>query len=324
MLAFAELKSSNRAAIILAGGDGMGLRDLTRFLTGAAIPKQFCAVIGEETLLEQTRNRAAMLIPVSDTAVVVNRAHQRFYAPLISDLPAANLAEEPCNRGTAPAILYGLRKIAHLSRNTIVSIFPSGQFIGDDGLFMSHVYSAIAAVEDAPERAVILGIESASAESSRRWIEPAQCVSGFRRSMFQVRRFWNDPAPELAARLWGEGCLCNSSVIVARATRLQAMLAQYAPGLFATFNAEFSSIGPQSEAAVVKSLYRKLPTVGFSEEVLTRCTADLSVERVDDLLWNDLNEPGRVLSTLRAIGHEPSWVKSYLCELPRSDRLASG
>jgi mannose-1-phosphate guanylyltransferase len=48
------------SAIILAGGDGVRLRPLTRRLAGDDRPKQFCALLGGETLLEQTRRRRAV------------------------------------------------------------------------------------------------------------------------------------------------------------------------------------------------------------------------------------------------------------------------
>ena len=74
----------NRAALILAGGDGTRLRDLTRFIMGANVPKQFCPIIGDSTLLDQTRNRVAALIPPERTAIVLNRMHRRFYGPLLT------------------------------------------------------------------------------------------------------------------------------------------------------------------------------------------------------------------------------------------------
>jgi mannose-1-phosphate guanylyltransferase len=44
----------NRCAIILAGGDGRRLSEVTRRITGDATPKQFCPVIGSTPLVGQT------------------------------------------------------------------------------------------------------------------------------------------------------------------------------------------------------------------------------------------------------------------------------
>ena len=45
-------------AVILAGGEGFRLRPLTRSISGDDRPKQFCAVVGTDTLLSDTRDRA--------------------------------------------------------------------------------------------------------------------------------------------------------------------------------------------------------------------------------------------------------------------------
>src|SRR2546422_1937716 len=43
--------------LILAGGDGTRLRPLTRLIVRDERPKQFCPVLSNETLLEQTLDR---------------------------------------------------------------------------------------------------------------------------------------------------------------------------------------------------------------------------------------------------------------------------
>ena len=77
------------AGIILGGGDGKRLRTLTRALTGDDRPKQFCAVVGRETLLEQTRRRARLLIPHERLLTVVTRTHERYFRPDKAHLCAA-------------------------------------------------------------------------------------------------------------------------------------------------------------------------------------------------------------------------------------------
>jgi hypothetical protein len=44
-------------AVLLAGGDGVRLRGLTRRIAGDSRPKQFCRIVDNTSLFEQTRAR---------------------------------------------------------------------------------------------------------------------------------------------------------------------------------------------------------------------------------------------------------------------------
>src|SRR6266508_6807546 len=90
---------------VLAGGDGTRLKCLTRKIAGDERPKQFCSVLGNRTLLEETRQRAALELSPERTLYVVNRAHEQFYAPILAREPLQNILVQPSNRGTAPAIV---------------------------------------------------------------------------------------------------------------------------------------------------------------------------------------------------------------------------
>jgi mannose-1-phosphate guanylyltransferase len=101
-----------RWVAILAGGDGVRLRALTRRMTGDDRPKQFCPLVGTEPLLTETRRRAALVVPPHRTLAVVTRPHEEFYRPLLADMRTPAVVVQPENRGTAPAILYTLLRIA--------------------------------------------------------------------------------------------------------------------------------------------------------------------------------------------------------------------
>jgi hypothetical protein len=52
-----SLTHKHRWGVILAGGEGVRLRSLTRLVSGDDRPKQFCPLLGGRTLLNQTRRR---------------------------------------------------------------------------------------------------------------------------------------------------------------------------------------------------------------------------------------------------------------------------
>jgi mannose-1-phosphate guanylyltransferase len=147
-----------RWGLLLAGGDGTRLRSLTRMLTGDDRPKQFCRVMGGETLLEQTLRRALLAVPRGQVMAVVTEQHERFYKTLLRAIGIPHVVSQPQNRGTALGILYPLLRLAELASDATVAIFPSDHHFSDDRLFAGHVDSAFRAAEADPTRVFLLGI----------------------------------------------------------------------------------------------------------------------------------------------------------------------
>ena len=293
----------DRWAVILAGGDGTRLQSMTRAITGDNRPKQFVPVIGGTTLLEQTQRRVALSVMPAQTFVVVTQKHQRFYRSLAHEISPDLLLQQPGNKGTAPAILYALLRVAKKSPRAVVALFPSDHFFADDEEFMSHIDIAFTASQAQPETITLLGITPAGPEKEYGWIEPQKSLLGSMvRSITRVRRFWEKPSATLAATLMKRGCLWNSFVMVGRVDAFLRMTRVALPAL----HASFSKLGPtfetEAELKALSELYSTIEDLNFSNEVLAVRPQDLAVMRVGDVGWSDLGEPSRVLTTLAHLG----------------------
>jgi mannose-1-phosphate guanylyltransferase len=298
--------------MILAGGEGTRLRPLTRLIAGDDRPKQFCAVLGDGTLLDRTWERARRSVDPFHTLVVVTRAHAPFYRPLLGRMPARNVVVQPGNRGTAAAIVYGLMRIAGAAPTGRVAILPSDHYVSDDAAFMRHVDAAFTAASLRPDLVVLLGVHPDRAETEYGWIEPGDRVLGLLR---RVRRFWEKPDAALARTLLEQGCLWNSFVIVASVPALLALVRGARPALTEAFAALASPLGAAGEARVVEHLYRRLPAASFSDAVLARGAANLAVLPVAGVGWSDWGSPQRVLATLTRLGIAPAWAQEARAEL---------
>jgi mannose-1-phosphate guanylyltransferase len=300
-------RSATRAAIVLAGGDGSRLRDLTRAIAGHYVPKQFCQLIGSLTLLEQTFERVSLAVAPEHTLTVVNRAHERFYGQLLSRVPASRLVVQPGNRGTAAAIVYALLRMNQTAPEVSVALFPSDHYVDDDAEFMRHVEYAFEAVEERPEQTVLLGIAPDAPETGYGWIEYGKPVAE-RELIFRVRRFWEKPPAEVALELMTRGCLWNSFVMVARLSTLLSLVIMAKPRLYAAFGPIRSQLGTALEQARAHSLYAKLGPEDFCSEILARFPINLAVLPVSGVVWSDLGEPKRVMDTMLRMGVRPRWA----------------
>jgi mannose-1-phosphate guanylyltransferase len=303
-------RSQSRWGLILAGGEGRRLRPLTRLIAGDERPKQFHRVLGRETLLEAILQRAAMLISADRILATVVRGHERFYAPLLASVAPECLVIQPEDRGSAPAILYGLLRLLTLAPSGSVAIFPSDHYVSDERVFMGHVERAFEVVLARPDLLVLLGVAPDSDGAADEWIEPADPIRGpWPWPLFRVRKFWEKPSLATAQMLGSQGCLWNSFVMVAHVSVLFALLRSAVPALHDAFASVESRLGTPREDESFRRLYARLPSTDFSRRVLATRPANLAVLPVSGVEWSDLGEPRGVMTRLARMGAHPEWVQ---------------
>ena len=297
----------HRWGLILAGGDGIRLLPLTRKIAGDDRPKQFCAVLGNETLLQQTRGRVSRVLQPWRTLLVLTKTHERFYANEVAGIASSRLVIQPSNRGTAPAILYGLLRVCEMDPKGIVACFPSDHHFSDDEAFIGHIDSAYEAAASCPEMVVLLGIPPETPEVEYGWIELGKPLgSPVPESVCRVSRFWEKPSAPMASTLIEIGCLWNSFVMVGHVDAFLKLIGQALPRLVEAFESIRSSLFEEERTALCE-LYSSICAISFSQDILSIQPNNLAVLRATGLGWSDLGEPGRALSVLERKGVQTEW-----------------
>src|SRR5262249_41297072 len=186
----------HRWGVVLAGGDGGRLRKFTRWMYGDDRPRQFCSLLGDRTLLEDTRQRAERSIPAEQILFSLMRAHEDHYLRCLADRPSQRIVQ-PLNKGTAPAILSALMRIAQTDAEAIVSILPCDHYYSSESAFTGALESALEIAEQRTESVILLGAQPTRAETEYGWIEIGEAIGGHS-GLFRVERFQEKPSLFLA------------------------------------------------------------------------------------------------------------------------------
>ena len=281
-------------ALVLAGGEGRRLQSLTRKIAGAPIPKQYCRIMGDRSLLEATLARIFPLVPRERTLVIVNRSHLELALPQLPDVPPGNVIVQPGNRDTGPGIVFGLLDLTARRPRAPVVVFPSDHYVGDGSAFREHVERATVLVDRFPTKIALLGIRPTHPEPAFGYIEPGPplVARGLEsHPAYHVAAFHEKPSIELAKHLQRRGALWNSFVMVFHPSRLLALVRQR------------RSADVEQLRGVIRSGagYEGVPSWNFSADFLTQISRHLVVVPVDGVSWSDWGTPEAVERTLAAL-----------------------
>ncbi|HEY4089484.1 MAG TPA: sugar phosphate nucleotidyltransferase [Bryobacteraceae bacterium] len=300
---FPVRERSNRTAwaVVLAGGDGVRLRPLSRLIAGDDRPKQFCRIFGDRTLLAQTRARLAPVVEDDRTLFVLTKSHETYFREELTGVHSSRLIVQPKNKGTATAIAAAVLRIAQRDPDAVIAFIPSDHFYRSARHFQSSVSSAIETAAEWQESVVLLGAQATHAETEYGWIEPGATAAGdFSGNLHRVRRFWEKPSAEIAEALHSRACLWNTFVMTGHVNAFLHMLENCVPGLLDTL------VAAQRKGRLEDAyLNEALEPVDFSSDVLARSTEQLFVVRMPSSAgWTDLGAPERVMNALADAGLE--------------------
>jgi mannose-1-phosphate guanylyltransferase len=293
-------------ALVLAGGEGTRLRQLTTTHCGTSVPKQFCSLAGGHTLLEEAIARAQGLVPQERICSIVAQQHRQWWSTLLGQQSSRNLFVQPRGRGTGIGILYSILQIAARDPDARLLILPADHHVRDELILRQGLRIALGRLEQTSDAPILIGIAPDHIDSELGYILPGG------RDEFgtqTVSRFIEKPDYSVANAIVGEGALWNTFIVAAPVQALIEMfMRRYAPivlemQVIVSRAVSSDSIGASYWPAIV-DLYERLPSIDFSKDLLQLNESDLRVLRVPDCGWSDLGTPSRVAETLRRLPPE--------------------
>lgn len=214
--------------VIIAGGSGTRLWPLS---TGG-YPKHLLSVTGEQSLLQNTFDRASRL--ADDIYVISEASHVRHVYAQLPDLPEENVIVEPGRRGTASCVIAALARIkqSHDDDEPIV-FMHADHHIRDIASFVEGVQAAVDASLK-HQRMVLLGAVPTRPETGFGYIQRGEHANGG--LIYGVMSFKEKPDKSTAQEYMESGAyLWNMGYFVAPLTVFEQRIRDHAPHLWENY-----------------------------------------------------------------------------------------
>ena len=224
--------------VIMSGGSGTRLWPLSTDVR----PKQFHALAGARTMLQETALRLAepadglaLLSPI----VICNRSHERIVETQLAEVGVKPLAIvlEPFGRNTAAVAVTAARMVQTLAPGAQALLLPADHVITLPDAFRS----AVARGACASGRIVTFGIAPTGPETGYGYIQRG---AGVGVGVYEVARFTEKPKLELAKAYLAEGGYdWNGGIFLFAPEVMLSEMQAYRPDIYAAAIAAVDAAG---------------------------------------------------------------------------------
>lgn len=245
-------------AVIMAGGRGTRFWPRSRALR----PKQFLAMVGDRTLLNQTVDRLHPLFRPEDTYIVTTADLAEATRRLLPELPPENVLVEPEGRNTAPCLALALVEVERRTPGGVMAVLSADHWIADAAAFRADLETAMDHAR-ATGALVTFGIRPTHPETGYGYIE-TQGEGAIR----SVTAFREKPPLETAMAYVASGRhFWNAGMFVWTLKDFRSELQRHAPDLLAPLDAWRQGGG---DPAQLPAAYGRLPKTSIDYALMEK------------------------------------------------------
>src|ERR1700704_2951325 len=124
--------------LALAGGEGVRLSDYVHRRFGRHIPKQYCCLLGDRSMLEHTLDRLNQLTPPSRTLTVIGTDHGELAFPQLAGR-SDHVFRQPSTRDTGVALYVALAMIKRWHPRAVVAITPTDHYVSPSAKYVEQI-----------------------------------------------------------------------------------------------------------------------------------------------------------------------------------------
>jgi mannose-1-phosphate guanylyltransferase len=270
-------------AIIIAGGAGKRLWPKSRRQS----PKFLLKVKGEKTLLEQTIERAKLVIPPDNIMIITGRHHAGLIAKALPKFPKKNIIAEPLSKNTAPAVCLGAALAQKKDPDSVIYIMPADQII-EDSKEVAEIFKLSALISRIKDSIITIGMVPEFPSTGYGYIKTGKPYKSLKAKsaydVYEVECFTEKPDLKKAkVFIKTKKYLWNSGIFIGRAKVFLSELNAHCPRVYKT--AERIVITGNIKNALNK-YYKNFPDISIDYALMEKTQKTYVVKA--DPKWSDI------------------------------------
>jgi mannose-1-phosphate guanylyltransferase len=292
-------QENTRVIVIMAGGSGTRLWPLSR----KDQPKQFHAFLSDKTLLEETYDRAKLVVPKNAIFISTNKAYFGKIQEILPEFPEKQLILEPCPKGTAPAIGLISAIVEKNIPGAIIATIASDHAIENEDAFVDAIKAAFSATEKSKDKLVVIGINPTSPDTGLGYIRMGERFSGSDPTdIFFVDEFKEKPDQATAESYLSDWrYLWNAGYFIFSAKTMLGWIDTYAPDL-GKITKVISTLVQTDELSseTLSGIYKDAPSDAIEPLIVEKLPIASRLVVPAPMRWSDIGSWGSLYEFFKA------------------------
>jgi mannose-1-phosphate guanylyltransferase len=282
--------------LALAGGEGPRLAEYVHRRFGRRIPKQYCCLLGDRSMLEHTLERMNKLSPPSRTLTVIGADHGPVAYPQLAG-KSDHVLRQPGARDTGLALYVALAMIRRWHPNAVVTVTPTDHYVAPSARYVERVRAARGVAAQLRDTVILLGARPSAPDPALGYLSLGEPLT----QIPQVRRligFVEKPSVAVAQELTSGGALWNTMVTCGTVDALWALGRAAEPQLLDILDSLVPLVGTPDETDAIEYIYRAFLPVSFSRDIVERAPGRLAAMELEGVDWSDWGRAEQIESVL--------------------------